>query len=111
MTTAQSSRQVCVCALEGREARECVCVCVWPTPAGDRVCMVYNRVEGTVRFYKNNEDQGMAFSEGLKGKRLMPAVVMGSSNGGKVTTVTLSSSLDVVPPEARPVDAAPRLFV
>lgn len=73
--------------------------------------MVFNRVEGSLKFYKNNEDQGVAFSEGLKGKRLMPSVVMGSSNGGKVTTVTLSSSLDMLPPSAREGQVAPRLFV
>ena len=73
--------------------------------------MVFNRVDGSLKFYKNGEDQGFAFTDGLKGKRLMPSVVMGSSNGGKVTTVTINSSLDVIPPELRDTQAAPRLFV
>lgn len=64
---------------------------------GDVICMVLDRREGTVRFYKNNEDQGVAF-EGLSERRLAPALVMGSSVGGKTTKVTLMSSRDLLPP-------------
>ena len=54
--------------------------------------MVLNRVEGTAKFYREDVDQGFAFREGLLGRRLVPALVMGSSSGGKVTKVTILST-------------------
>ena len=73
--------------------------------------MVLNRVEGTAKFYREDVDQGFAFREGLLGRRLVPALVMGSSSGGKVTKVTILSTMLSVPPELRDIRVAPRLFV
>lgn len=78
---------------------------------GDRISMVLNRVEGTVRFYRDDADQGVAFRESFVGRRLVPALVMGSSSGGKVTKVTILSTTASVPPSVHSIRAAPRLFV
>ncbi len=78
---------------------------------GDRVTLVLNRVEGSLRFFRGEVDQGVAFKDGLVGRRLVPALVMGSTNGGKTTTVTICSSMDAVPAAVRSVRAAPRLMV
>ena len=70
--------------------------------------MVLNRVEGTVTFYREDVDQGVAFRTGLTGRRLVPALVMGSSSGGKVTKVTILSHATAAPVQAR---EAPRSLV
>ncbi len=73
--------------------------------------MVLNRIEGSLKFYRDDVDQGVAFREGLLGRRLVPALVMGSSSGGKVTKVTITSTSIAIPPDLRDMRAAPRLFV
>jgi hypothetical protein len=73
--------------------------------------MVLNRVDGTVRFYRDDVDQGVAFRESFAGRRLVPALVMGSSSGGKVTKVTILSTTASVPASVRSIRAPPRLFV
>jgi hypothetical protein len=78
---------------------------------GDRISMVLNRVDGTVRFYRDDVDQGVAFRESFAGRRLVPALVMGSSSGGKVTKVTILSTTASVPASVRSIRAPPRLFV
>jgi hypothetical protein len=78
---------------------------------GDRVSMVLNRVEGTVKFYRDDVDQGYAFRETFTGRRLVPALVMGSSSGGKVSKVTILSTHASVPVDVRAIRVPPQLFV
>jgi hypothetical protein len=73
--------------------------------------MVLNRIEGSVKFYRGDVDQGYAFQEGLVGRRLVPALVMGSSSGGKITKVTIISTSAAVPSDLANNRPAPRLFV
>jgi hypothetical protein len=83
------------------------------TATGDHITMVLNRVEGTLRFFRDNVDQGIAFREGLRNRRLVPALVVGSSSGGKTTKVTIDSTLKWVPAQVREglSQSAPQLFV
>ncbi len=86
-------------------------VCTILCAPGDRISMVLNRIDGTVKFYRDDVDQGCAFQENLLGRRLVPAIVMGSSSGGKVTKVTITSTLMNLPPDVRNMRATPRLLV
>jgi hypothetical protein len=59
-----------------------------PFKTGDVVTAELDMEEESVRFYVNGHDQGVAFRGGLAGRTLVPAVVLGSSDGGHFTQLT-----------------------
>ena len=62
-----------------------------PMVTGDIIMCDADVSRGTVRFYRNGMDQGIAFDVGIKGRKLLPVVCLGSNNGGKLTRVELQN--------------------
>lgn len=56
---------------------------------GDIIQVETDMDNGTIRFYRNGVDQGVAFDSGIKGEKLFPVVCLGSNKGGKLTRVQL----------------------
>lgn len=56
---------------------------------GDIVTCDADLEKGTIRFYRNGIDQGIAFDAGIQGESLFPVVCLGSNQGGRLTKVQL----------------------
>eukprot|EP01029_Cantina_marsupialis_P009642 TRINITY_DN223_c0_g1_i2.p1 TRINITY_DN223_c0_g1~~TRINITY_DN223_c0_g1_i2.p1 ORF type:complete len:700 (+),score=313.88 TRINITY_DN223_c0_g1_i2:552-2651(+) len=53
-----------------------------PFDSGDQVGLLLDMDIGTLRYFRNGEDLGIAFSTNLKGLALLPAVCLGGAAGG-----------------------------
>lgn len=81
--------------------------------SGDEVTCMVDVDNGIVRFYKNGIDQGIAYENesAIRGKTIVPAVCLGSNEGGKPVTISLIqppsieelATLDSMPAAAAPV--------
>ena len=69
-----------------------------PFKTGDVVTAEVDFDAQTIRFFVNGHDLGVAFVGGLAGRTLVPAVVLGSGDGGHLTQLT------VVPPAVTRLD-------
>lgn len=58
---------------------------------GDEITCMVDVDNGIIRFYKNGVDQGIAYENesGIRGQNIVPAVCLGSNEGGKPVTLSL----------------------